>query len=123
MEIIILFVVISIISSIIKSVGKTQTAQQGQAQELSTMSVNVGEPENVEKPSSVQSYTPIPSSNRRDVSKKKRRASIAPAPSRINKTSKLDLDIKSISHKRLVEGIVLSEILGPPKSRRTAFKN
>lgn len=120
MEIIILFVVISVISSIIKSVGRSQTVQKAKEEEILPVGAHVEKPKKTEHDHLAKQYNSMPKDDKRVHFKKESSSTISP---RIAKTAESGLKVRSISRSRLVEGIILSEILGPPKSRRPSFKN
>lgn len=108
MEIIILFIVISVISSVIKSIGKMQTAQQdtmGKAPPIEPIGETYSEePPEVQPVHKMEEYTPSKNDKSiRALSKDESKISLeAPMKKRV----KPRLDVKTLSHNRLVEGIV-----------------
>lgn len=126
MEIIIFFVVISIISNIIKAVSRQKPVQLGGTRE--TTSPNLHEiqlPENrverVNPKYEVKVQNPTPKvTNPSQVKPQKRNIPQAEIQSQTipqaNPQPKIGLT--NLTPNKLVEGIILSEILAPPKSRR-----
>ncbi|NLI60229.1 MAG: hypothetical protein GX375_02205 [Clostridiales bacterium] len=136
-QIIIIFLVISFIQSIIKAINQSRSTQPGtggqstsfspQDIELTEEGVNRTPPRNIvniDKPilkeayrSKVGAQTKSPNSSQ---GKKVGRPLLqtSPRPQAGSQEGRPQGGLAKLTPDRLVEGIILSEILGPPKSRR-----
>ena len=123
-EIIIFFVVISVISNIIKAVGKQRPAQMGE-----TGGEAFSEPKEIPLPGNrmervspkytvkIQNPAPKASTPPQDRTQSIPQQKIQPR-NLPQASSQPKVRLSNLTPSRLVEGIILSEILAPPKSRR-----
>lgn len=139
-QIIIFFVVISVISNIIKSAGK-----QRQSQSARTMGGNIDRVKDIETPEAVsigtigevrerkmdrgvkmdtvKDVTPLGADPYKIKTTKHERGRVKPALQYDTKSNfQANVGLSSLNPSRLVEGIILSEILAPPKSRRQGLR-
>jgi hypothetical protein len=122
-EIIILFVVISLISNIIKAVGKSKSIYPREVgREPSADLQELGLPDNrVEATPEVHKIkikTPAPEIGLYPEVKVQKPPKEEKDRVVFQASSQPKVGLASLTPDRLVEGVILSEILGPPKSRR-----